>query len=61
MLGASVGELLFVAILLGIVLLAQVAPRIGEAIGARFEAARDPPKPGEPGAPVTTGSPKPGP
>jgi hypothetical protein len=35
--GASWGELSFVAILVVIVLLSQVAPRIGEAIGARFE------------------------
>ena len=47
MFGASLGELSFVALLLVIVLLAQVAPRIGEAIGARYEArprdsARDP-------------------
>ena len=33
MLGASPGELAFVAVLLVIVLLAQVAPRIGEIIG----------------------------
>jgi hypothetical protein len=39
--GASLGELSFVAILLVIVLLAQVAPRIGEMIGARFEAPSD--------------------
>ncbi len=36
-LGASYGELGFVALLLVIILLSQVVPRIGEAIGARFE------------------------
>ena len=41
MFGASLGELSFVAILLVIVLLAQVAPRIGEAIGARLGAPDD--------------------
>jgi hypothetical protein len=35
--GASYGELGFAAILVVIVLLAQLAPRLGEAIGARFE------------------------
>ena len=37
MLGASYGELGLVALLVAIVLLAPLAPRIGEAIGARFE------------------------
>ena len=37
MLGASLGELSFVAILLVIVLLAQLAPRVGEAVAMRFE------------------------
>ena len=37
MFGASPGELGFVALLVVIVLLSQVAPRVGEAIGARFE------------------------
>jgi hypothetical protein len=37
MLGASYGELGLAALLVVIVLLAPVAPRIGEAIGARFE------------------------
>lgn len=37
MLGASYGELGFAALLVVIVLLAPIAPRIGEAIGARFE------------------------
>jgi Sec-independent protein translocase protein TatA len=36
--GASWGELAFVAILFVIVLVAQIAPRIGEAMGARFAA-----------------------
>ena len=35
--GASVGELGFVALLVGIILLAPLAPRIGEAIGGLFE------------------------
>ena len=35
--GASYGELGFAAILVVIVLLAQLAPRLGEAIGARYE------------------------
>jgi hypothetical protein len=38
-LGASWGELSFVAILLVIVLLSQIAPRIGEAIAARYDRA----------------------
>ncbi len=37
MLGASYGELGLWALLVFLVLLAPVAPRIGEAIGARFE------------------------
>jgi hypothetical protein len=36
-LGASWGELAFVAILLVIVLLSQIAPRIGETIAARHD------------------------
>jgi hypothetical protein len=36
-LGASWGELSFVAVLVVIVLLAQVAPRVGEAIAARYD------------------------
>jgi hypothetical protein len=39
--GASYGELGFVALLLIIVLLSQIAPRVGEAIGARFEKPSD--------------------
>jgi len=35
--GASLGELSFVALMVVIVLLSQVAPRVGEAIGARFK------------------------
>jgi hypothetical protein len=35
--GASYGEIGFAAILVVIVLLAQLAPRLGAAIGARFE------------------------
>jgi hypothetical protein len=35
--GASLGELSFVALLVVIVLLSQVAPRVGEAIGGRFD------------------------
>lgn len=35
--GVSYGELGFAAILVVIVLLAQLAPRLGEAIGARFD------------------------
>jgi hypothetical protein len=35
--GLSYGELGFVAVLLVLVLLSQVAPRIGESIGALFE------------------------
>lgn len=35
--GASTGELAFVAVLVVIVVLAPVAPRVGEAIGALFE------------------------
>jgi hypothetical protein len=34
--GASISELSFVAVLVVIVLLSQVAPRVGEAIGARL-------------------------
>ncbi len=53
MLGASPGELAFVAFLLVIVLLAQVAPRLGEVIAARVYdgasghdgASRDDPRP----------------
>ena len=37
MFGASLGELGFVALMVAIVLLSQVAPRVGEAIGARRE------------------------
>jgi hypothetical protein len=39
-LGASYGELGFVALLLVVILLSQVVPRLGEAIGARFEKPR---------------------
>ncbi len=35
--GVSYGELGFVALLLVLVLLSQIAPRLGEAIGERFE------------------------
>jgi hypothetical protein len=35
--GVSYGELGFVALLLALVLLSQIAPRIGESIGARYE------------------------
>jgi hypothetical protein len=35
--GASLHELGFVALLVGIILLAPIAPRIGEAIGGLFE------------------------
>jgi hypothetical protein len=40
--GASFGELGFVALMLGVVLLAPVAPRIGELIAGLFE--KTPPK-----------------
>ncbi len=40
MFGASLGELSFVGLLVVIVLLSQVAPRLGEAIGARMERGR---------------------
>ena len=43
--GVSYGELGFASILVAIVLLAQIAPRIGEAIGARYEK-RHPRNPG---------------
>ncbi len=48
--GVSYGELGFVAILVVVVVMAQIAPRIGEAIGARYEAKqrRDPPLPPPP-------------
>jgi hypothetical protein len=36
MLGASTGELAFVAVLLVVVVLAQIAPKIGEAIAVRY-------------------------
>jgi hypothetical protein len=36
MLGATPGELAFVAVLLVVVVLAQIAPRIGEAIAVRY-------------------------
>jgi hypothetical protein len=36
MLGASSGELAFVAVLLVVVVVAQIAPKIGEAIAVRF-------------------------
>ena len=39
--GASLAELGFVALLVGLVLLAPLAPRIGEAIGGLFEKPRD--------------------
>jgi hypothetical protein len=39
-LGASNGELAFVAVLLVIVIVAQLAPRIGEAVAVRFAASR---------------------
>jgi Flp pilus assembly pilin Flp len=42
-LGASLSELGFVAVLVALVLLAQVAPRVGEAIGARFGGPTPPP------------------
>jgi hypothetical protein len=45
--GASYGELGFAAMLVVIVLLAQLAPRLGAAIGARFE------KPGDRSDPPT--------
>ena len=47
MLDATRGELAFVAILVFIVILAQIAPRIGEAIAARAESRSpgDPPSP----------------
>lgn len=35
--GASLGELGFVALLVAIVMLAPVAPRVGEAIGRMFD------------------------
>ncbi|APR82331.1 Hypothetical protein A7982_07680 [Minicystis rosea] len=35
--GASLGELGFVAVLVIIVVMAPIAPRIGEAIGGLFE------------------------
>ena len=35
--GASLGELGFVAVLVVIVVLAPIAPRLGEAIGGLFE------------------------
>jgi hypothetical protein len=41
-LDASLSELVFAAVLVGIVLLAQVAPRLGEMIGARFGSGRSP-------------------
>lgn len=40
--GASLPELGFAALLFSIVLLAPVAPRVGEAIGGLFEKRRDP-------------------
>ena len=39
--GASLAELGFVALLVSLVLLAPIAPRIGEAIGGLFEKTRD--------------------
>jgi hypothetical protein len=39
-LGASPGELAFVAVLVVIVMVAQIAPRIGEAIAMRGEAGK---------------------
>jgi hypothetical protein len=35
--GASLGELGFIALLLGLILVAPFVPRIGEAIGGLFE------------------------
>jgi len=35
--GASLGEIAFAALLVGLVLLAPIAPRVGEAIGGLFE------------------------
>lgn len=35
--GASFGEIGFVAFLVGLVVLARIAPRVGEALGALFE------------------------
>ena len=43
--GVSYGELGFAGLLVAIVILAQIAPRIGEAIGARYEK-REPRDPG---------------
>lgn len=42
MFGISFGELGFVAVLIGLVLLAPLAPRVGETIGGLFE--EKPPK-----------------
>ncbi len=46
--GASYGEWAFVALLVVLVLLAPVAPRLGEAVGAWFEK----PRPGGDGPPA---------
>jgi hypothetical protein len=46
--GASWGEWSFVAIMVVIVLVAQIAPRLGEVIGARLGSSR-PPDPDKPG------------
>jgi hypothetical protein len=48
--GASFAELGLVAVLVGIVLLAPVAPRIGAAIGAAL-GARSSPRPADPAPP----------
>jgi hypothetical protein len=42
LLGASPGELAFVAVLVALVLLAQIAPKIGEALAVRFGGPRLP-------------------
>jgi hypothetical protein len=39
--GASLGELGFLVLLVSIILLAPLAPRIGEAIGGLFEKSRN--------------------
>jgi hypothetical protein len=46
--GASLSELGFAAVLLALVLLAQVAPRLGEAIGARLGGPQPPSGGGNP-------------
>lgn len=39
--GASLQEIGFIALLVGIILFAPIAPRIGEAIGGLFEKSTD--------------------